>query len=1157
MTKLRFSIAMLLAAFLLAGCGGSGSSTAVAPTPEPPPPPPTFNVALPDGHGLSAGETTLPHGDTVVGNTTITCPNTDGCTLTVSVDSVTGVYMATATGGMVTVAVAAPPPPVDHGPALAEARTAANQAESDARAEWQAARAALLEITGMQSYNPVAYAQAMAALSDAETAYDAAKAAAAAAAATMDVAEARRQQALAEDAQDDAEAANTTAMASVQQVKDVPAARTAAAAAAKAAKDAYDAAVKAVAAVEGKKADDKASYDMAAKAQKDAKDAYDAAMAASTAANSATTSATAKAAQTTAEAEKTKAEAAQADAMKYAGMVDSSYQTAEKLRTSLETAQMSASSAAAKAMEARDEAQGEVAGLEDKKADDIPNYTRAMDALATANTAYAAAKAASDAAANAPATTEGLAEARRQEQIAIDKRGEVEAAKMEVVKYAGLVVASYEAADRVRQDAKDEATKLATARTGASSAATEARAHATAARKAANDAADALGADSLLAIDADAAADVAEDAATAAEAAAAAAAEDTKSGDAEQEQRVAESKRDEAKMKLAEANTLRRDALIAKESSDRALIVTYREQASDAKTDAMRHAASARSKATLARQAATDARTAANRAKAAMTDYVEADKQATKAEEAATAAETAATAAETAATAAETESDKTKADGVTVGDALAARDAARSQRDIAMANDTGDEGANAQYMLAKEALGEAVKYAGMPALKLLKTANAEHMSGSARTAAIKRVNMAIGAQASDSEGDDSPNSASDTGVAVTWPYTDLGADNSVGGTGANADGKAGEGMIGIVVTSPALTLTRDNPSTPSTNETNFTTLAALGEFNGFEIASAATASTQGTQVLVFTDKEQGAAAKPESSASVSGVTAVASRIRLPDNGTAITDANGYDHDGDGKNYLTSNVSITCPSNTTCSVTINGGKVTYISGYVVSASGTISAVAQAEDDTYLAFGVWLTETAGETRSYTFGAFDGGGSANLTVQTALTGTATYSGSAAGVRSTSSGVDFFSGDATLTAKFGEPGTATNPTATDDEAGTISGRIHNVVAGGESVSGDILLHSAAISNTENGNGAFNGSTGMGTATVEGTTVKYPLNGTWAGRFYNPVEDDPATTGVNETNTTPPDSVAGTFGVTRPDVASTTDVDESMSFVGAFGAHK
>ena len=82
-----------------------------------------------------------------------------------------------------------------------------------------------------------------------------------------------------------------------------------------------------------------------------------------------------------------------------------------------------------------------------------------------------------------------------------------------------------------------------------------------------------------------------------------------------------------------------------------------------------------------------------------------------------------------------------------------------------------------------------------------------------------------------------------------------------------------------------------------------------------------------------------------------------------------------------------------------------------------------------------------------------------------------------------------------------------------------------------------------------------------MGAGTTSTTTgdVTYPYNGTWAGEFYNAVADVP-TTAAMENLTTPPNSVAGTFGVAYNDkmgtLTDTTD-DETSSFVGGFGAHK
>ena len=72
------------------------------------------------------------------------------------------------------------------------------------------------------------------------------------------------------------------------------------------------------------------------------------------------------------------------------------------------------------------------------------------------------------------------------------------------------------------------------------------------------------------------------------------------------------------------------------------------------------------------------------------------------------------------------------------------------------------------------------------------------------------------------------------------------------------------------------------------------------------------------------------------------------------------------------------------------------------------------------------------------------------------TAVTGDATYQGSAAGVRSRPSAVDFFSASATLNAEFGAV----------DAAGAITGKIHGIVAGGVAVGQDIYLDVTPESN-------------------------------------------------------------------------------------------
>ena len=89
--------------------------------------------------------------------------------------------------------------------------------------------------------------------------------------------------------------------------------------------------------------------------------------------------------------------------------------------------------------------------------------------------------------------------------------------------------------------------------------------------------------------------------------------------------------------------------------------------------------------------------------------------------------------------------------------------------------------------------------------------------------------------------------------------------------------------------------------------------------------------------------------------------------------------------------------------------------------------------------YLAFGVWLIEdgdedTGGDQPS--FAAFANGGERieNFATYVTLTGTANYSGKAAGVHTEGDSVDWFEGDASLTANFGAIDTDVERTAEAD---------------------------------------------------------------------------------------------------------------------------
>ena len=231
---------------------------------------------------------------------------------------------------------------------------------------------------------------------------------------------------------------------------------------------------------------------------------------------------------------------------------------------------------------------------------------------------------------------------------------------------------------------------------------------------------------------------------------------------------------------------------------------------------------------------------------------------------------------------------------------------------------------------------------------------------------------------------------------------------------------------------------------------------------------------------------------------------------------------------------------------TCNIVLGeDGAVTTITGYTFTgtraAVEAVTAADAAEDNDYLIFGLWLEESDdGETD--TFGAFASGGTDYAVgAQTAVTGTADYSGVAAGAHhKTGEGVNWFEGNAGLTANFG--------TATAE--GTISGSISGIrVNGGAAMSTPIYLGQADLTD---GTATFNGAAFMGAATAPGAAT-HEFDGTWSGSFFGDTENDGETTDVDE-SVTAPLAAAGTFGVTKSEGTGNNMVVES--FVGAFGAH-
>ncbi len=434
------------------------------------------------------------------------------------------------------------------------------------------------------------------------------------------------------------------------------------------------------------------------------------------------------------------------------------------------------------------------------------------------------------------------------------------------------------------------------------------------------------------------------------------------------------------------------------------------------------------------------------------------------------------------------------------------------------------------------------------------------------------------------------------GVVATWPHS---------ATVANADAdedteRTGKPLISVDpggAGGDAVALRHAGPGADGVDGTaddlidNFVQGPGLGDFVHEKYISGIVAATDdaGTdifepntfnnqRVILFTDLTQATEPRDARTDTVdNAAVSIASRVGIT---ADIVDATAtvprnfpgtYDHDGDPMTPAFSGT-FTCADPLTCVVsrtgTANDGshvdgetEVTSIANYRFTGTRTITEMNPEEDTTWLAFGVWLTEidpTGEETvHTYAFGAFaDGGDATESTEAETVTGTATYRGKAAGVHSTATAVELFRADAMLEADFDAPAGATNT------GGTITGMIHDIMAGDRAVSDSIelvLIDPGAADPMPNitAAGAFNGRARMtdtGEQDDSGEDI-YRMTGTWAGNFYNAMADDPDTTPLNEA-TRAPGAVAGTFGVGRADDTDTMDVDETESYVGAFGAY-
>ena len=333
----------------------------------------------------------------------------------------------------------------------------------------------------------------------------------------------------------------------------------------------------------------------------------------------------------------------------------------------------------------------------------------------------------------------------------------------------------------------------------------------------------------------------------------------------------------------------------------------------------------------------------------------------------------------------------------------------------------------------------------------------------------------------------------------------------------------------------------------------------LGAFRGYDLWEDDGAANTGdfgdrARAIVFTNKQQGddsvLTVVGGAARSVKGQAVAADGSDLSNVSSTGNTITGVTWTPSGEAPLTGTLECTGDA---CNITLGeDGAVTAIAGYTFTGSrATVEAVeaaAAAEDNDYLIFGLWLEESDGGATD-TFGAFAQGGTGYAAgVADAITGTATYSGKAAGAHHmTGEGVNWFDGDANLTADFGA----------DGAPGTVSGAISNIrVNGGDPMSAPIYLGQAALTT---GTATFNGAAYMGAATAPGAPT-HEFDGTWSGSFFGAseaVEDDPATP-ANEAvaaGNLAPAAAAGTFGVTKSEGTGDDEVVES--FVGAFGAHK
>ena len=1004
------------------------------------------------------------------------------------------------------------------------------------------------------------------------------------------------------------EAARQAAAAAEAEAMALAAARTAADMAADAAEMSASDAADEVMDVMDIAGSDQTSYDAAVAARDAAMAAATAAREASDAANRATTSADAEMYQMTAETQQGMAADSLSDAMMYAGMVTQAKADADAAAAAAAAA-AEAAQMLADTKQAAQDAEDAAATAKDAAAMSVTDVedSGVLDTDVTAAAAFARAEDASDdaAAAHLDAVDANLkAQAAMTQEDATMYKNMAEAAQMAAenaqraaARFAMIVSETQTAADNKAQEDADQAEQdrlaaeaeeqrkmdVADAKAAAMQSYMDADADAMKAEAQA-DAAEATAPGTAGAMAARAAATAARTAATAAKTAHDAIMDTMTKAEADMQAAEAATQAGNANTGYmtakAQNDAVQTATLIAEQLQEARDLSDAQDDAKMYADEAKGHYESAMSKATDARAEATKARAAANRAMAARTDYANADKYATMAEanadaaeaarNAAKAASDAANAAYMAAMAAEAVMDDPATEDVDESMkpsqvARAEADKAKAQNVIATANHTGDDGAGMQYMAAKDNAMKAETAAGVHVVGLLEVANAQsETDADDRAEAITAWAGRIGAAAGSSTDADNDSRASPTLAAVTaaWPA------NTPANPDATPPTEEVPMHLSVTVTNvDDAAVESDTMGDADADPVVMPNAKAIDGVPGFMYGFDIEFDTG--RILVFTDKDQDDA-PVEASDAVTARTVenvAVSTTTLTKLGTKVGNTyTGAEYTPTGEPALTG--TLTCPDGTTCSVdatTAADGTVTInaVSGYVFTGSReakaavvAMDAAAQAAANRYLAFGVWLNEDGnndGTVDDPAFGAFAGTDSATAPVDVAVIGTARYEGSAVGVYTAGSSVDYFQADATLNANFGVA-----PETGDDTAqGTVTGMIDNIMVGGTAMSDVINLFGAE--NNIGATGSFSGNARMGAPMVDGDVATYMYNGRWSGQFYGPTADDTTTNDVDESEVAPL-SAAGTFGVTGTDNMGTMDDmedDVTRSYVGAFGAHK